>query len=232
MAGATLRRPADRSGGGHTVSKDDDNTPPRGGRRTHWSDDDRASVGSERRQRLRSYPRGVPAAVSPDANDDTDETTSPFALLEREPDADELELIRRSRYEAGDPVPMREFAKALRRLDKLVRDEKSNNRERANQLLDLLNRPPNELTAKLQETVIELRADMSKIKEVVATVRKALLWVALAAIGSLGTVGGFLYFRGFGEGESKIRLDHIEKSIDELRTDLRSSSHWSKGPIP
>lgn len=142
--------------------------------------------------------------------DDIVDVTSPVDLLSREPDDEEMEIIRRSQYEPGDPVVMRDFAKALNRLNKLVRDERSNNRERADQLLELLNKPPGGETAKLRDEVKDLNRDMKVIK-----------WAAgaaiAAALGSLASVVTRIWDRAEREGETTIRLQHIESAIDRIQ---------------
>lgn len=142
--------------------------------------------------------------------DEFRDVTSPIHLLSRLPDEEELAIVRDSPYEASDPVPMTEFAKLLRRIDKLVRDEKSNNRERNEQLVELLKTPPGEVGARLREEVKDLSRDMKVIK-----------WAAglalTAALGSLASVITRVWDRAEREGETTIRLKHIESAIERLQ---------------
>jgi hypothetical protein len=173
---------------------DDDDTPT--GRRRPRLD---GLTSAERRKMLARVPVG-----------DIGEVTSPIDMLARGLSDSEAEIIRRSRYAADDPVPMREFVKALDRLNQLVREERSNNRERADQLLELLNRPPDEKTAKLRDEVRDITRDLKLFK-----------WAAgvafATALGSLASVVTRIWDRAEREGETSIRLQHIESAIERLQ---------------
>jgi len=172
----------------------DDDTPTERRRKP----DDRGLSSAERR-RLASRAAPVDELVV--------DVTSPIDLLSREPDADEMDLIARSQYEAGDPVSMRDFAKVLKRIQKLQLDERSNNRERGEQLVQLLSEAPG---GKVREEVRDLTRDMRLVK-----------WAAgaavAAALGSLASVAARIWDRAEREGETTIRLKHIESAIERLQ---------------
>jgi hypothetical protein len=123
-----------------------------------------ASLESERsrdhreRKAARSHALGVPAIPDmverelgePQEIGAEKEVTSPIEiLLDHELEADDLEHVRRLRRDSDDPYAM--LLKLAKRQVAKEREERSNNQERATQLLAILNRPPDEATRQLVE---------------------------------------------------------------------------------
>jgi hypothetical protein len=261
---------------------DDDETPrigkPRA--RTHMSDDTRALTGAQHRRaasvlggdgtpserrRRRSHPQGVPVVdpivreltapgVSPEI--DEHEITSPYDLLERPPTPAVIDTIRRSRRNSDDPATFGDVAKLADALTEARRKEKSNNEERANQLIELLGRPPHEDVVRLQTDVHALECDVAEIKSAVSIavisvealtrwwkpIRAVLIFLAIAALGAVGFFVDQIMSHAESKGEATIRIEHLEHSINDLRQDLRDdrSSHrytpepdraWLKPPV-
>lgn len=186
-----------------TDDRDDDfdreTTPPRAKGRYAMDDDARALSGAaaararaltenERRKHAERFASGVPAVVVGPVTEDAD--TGPIAMLDSvELDDDDFRLVNRLRRDTPDPYTLVLKVVKLNRqlrheLVALQSEEKSNNEARANQLLELLSRPPHEDVSALQRQVAELRKQQ-------ATARKAAWWLIGALIGSLG--GSVIY---------------------------------------
>lgn len=164
---------------------------------------------SQRRRDRMSRP-GTAIVATTAARDDL---TSPVDLFERDLEPHEAELIEQSQRNGDDPATYADVVKLAAQVSKARSNERSNNAEREAQLDKLLTK----------------HTDNVKLTETVAFIRKALVWVAIAAGGSLVSVGVFLYTRGFSDGGDKNRLSNIEKTLDELRSDVRESRRW---PMP
>lgn len=61
-----------------------------------------------------------------------------------------------------------------------------------------------------QARIAELERDASSAKRVIR-------WIGGAAIGSVLSVVGLIYSRGLSDGAYQIRIEHIERSLDEVR---------------
>lgn len=125
-----------------------------------------ASLESERsrqhrdRKAARTHPQGVTSVPIPDMVERElggpqeieaeGEVTSPIEiLLDRELEPDDIEHVRRLRRDSDDPYAM--LLKLAKRQVAKEQEERSNNQERATQLLAILNRPPDEATRQLVE---------------------------------------------------------------------------------
>jgi len=222
----------------------DDDTPelrPPGKRRpvSIMSDTQRATIGSEhrraeaagldsesrraRRSAAIPVPVGVPDSGEFDAQS-TDEITSPIELIDDEPNEEDREVIQRSKRDSGSPALVEDLAKLVRHFNKhllkLKSDEKSNNTQRSNQILELLNRPPDEAVRKL---VTRIEA----VERLIRTFR-IVLFLVVGGSGGYGLViAQRLWDRAESEGESAVRLKHVEQDIDQLRQDIRDSHRYS-----
>lgn len=193
-----------------------------------------AGIDSESRRARRSAaipvpipgpePIGVPDSGEFEAQS-TDDITSPIIILDEEPNDEDREVVARSKRDSGSPMTVEDGAKLLRHFKKHVlklrEDEQSNNKQRSNQLLELLNRPPDEATRKLSERLGELEASTSELKASFRIVR-IIVWLVIGSgSGSLLLIADRIWNRAEREGEAAIRLQHVEEAVNRLRDDLR-----------
>lgn len=205
---------------------DEDSDTERRDRRalSHWGDEERATVGLESRQRTRTPALGVPIASDPR------EDTTPIEMYLVEPNDEDREAVRRSRRESNASVKQEELAAAVRlfknRLREMVDREKSNNEERADQLLELLNRPPDEATKRLGDRVTALEGIIKLLKVV--------LFLVVGGSGGYGLViAQKIWDRAEAEGEAAIRLQHVEDAVRQLGQDIRNDiSHRYSPALP
>jgi hypothetical protein len=155
-------------------------------------------------------------ALSAVVEQDDEPDTGPIATLESvELDADDFQLANRLRRETPDPYAL--FLKALKLIRRQRHDiksleskERSNNTERANQILELLNRPPHEDVLALQQQVADL-------KRFTDSQRKVLGWIGGGLISAVIAVGVFLYSRGVSEGGAAVRMQQLERTVEQLQ---------------
>lgn len=190
------------------MSDNDDTPPARRGRHRDYAQ--QPIVGTK--QRRRTAVMGVPLAEQLDPDDmplvsEREEITSPFELLERDLFESERAVIQRSRRNAGDPLTFADGVKLAETLARARREERSSNQERANQLMALLNRPPDEVTAKLQSDVDAIKRSSSIAGWILKT-------MVVLVLGGLVGLAERIWDRAEHEGETTIRLNHVE---DELR---------------
>lgn len=172
----------------------------------------RAGDSQRRRDRMGRPAPLVIAATS----EDRDDVTSPRAFMERPANEAEREIAEQLRRDAIDPFDAlaQAVGKLTHRLDQVRREGDSGNRERKDQLDELLKAPR------------QLEIDVADLKSSASTVRKVLAGVAIAAVGSLTTVGIFLYSRGFGEGEMKVTIENLKRDVADLKADARRPRDW------
>lgn len=169
----------------------------------------RAGDSQRRRDRMS---RPVVVATS----DDREDVTSPRALMERPANEAEREIADQLRRDAIDPFDAlaQAIGKLTHRIDLIRREGDSGNEQRKQQLDELLESPR------------KLRDDVNELKASASTVRKVLTGVATLALGSLIAVGGFLYSRGFSEGELKVTVENLKREVAELKADARRPRDW------
>jgi hypothetical protein len=180
---------------------------------SHWGDDERIAAGADARRRVRTPVLGVPFGIA-----DADNTT-PIEMFLAEPNDEDREAVRRSRRDSNASVKQEELAAAVRlfkdKLRRLAEREKSNNEERADQLLELLNRPPDEATKKLGDRVTAL--------EGIVKLLRVVLFLVVGGSGGYGLViAQKIWDRAEAEGEAAIRLQHVEDAVKQLGQDIRS----------
>jgi len=203
------------------MDSDDDNGGRRRPKRRQMTADERALAGIERRraEQRREYLAGTAIPEEFPA----DEITAPERILGRDPSDVDLEILRRLGIPYDQPATMRDLVKIISRDYKRDVEHTSGTKELGRQmdeLRKLLETPPNAATAKLQDRVEDLERD-AKGSRVAAKRLKGLAWTAiLAAVGSIGTAAVKLYDRAKEEGETEIRLVHVERSIEKLEREM------------
>lgn len=163
-----------------------------------------------------------------------EEITAPIDLLDRETsetDINEIALVRRLRRDSSDPLKLQDFvAKLAMQIHKFkveerknLREARSANQERANQLLELLDRVPSETASALRVEMKELADILGKIVPAVRSLQrtsKAVKWVLGAvltvALGSLGTGFGVLWSRAEHEGETNAEIKRLHHDVELL----------------
>lgn len=247
------------------MARDRDLTPPQSPQaraRSHMGDDERAEVGaahrrpqaglgseSRRRKASRSHPHGVPAIVDPIVRElsggvvpaiEEHEVTEPWALLERGLDPADMEHVSRLRRDSDDPYA--HIFKLSKELKRIKQDELSAQRAQANQLLELLGRPPHADVAKLQAAVTALEVavealETTRVADHVAVealtrwwkpIRAVLIFLAVAALGAVGFFIDRIMSGVEQRSQATIRIDHLERALNELRQDVREER--SSGP--
>lgn len=202
-------------------------TPPQLRRRS-WGDAERAAVGAQHR-RQQSNPFGVPLAAdpvlrelgSPDSGPLQDrEITSPVDLLDRDLSQDELEVVRRSRRNSGDPATYADVVKLAERLINRERKDRSSREEQANQLLALLDRPPHEAVQTLQADVAAMKISVEALTRWWRPIRAVMIFLAIAALGGVGFFVDQLLVHAEARTEAAIKIDHLERAVEGLRLDL------------
>ncbi len=214
---------------------DEDDTQRSHKSRPKWGDDQRASTASERRARMRSS--GVP--IVPDAIERElgggelggYEVTKPWEVLDRdELNADEVEIIRRSRRDSQDPVVYADLVKVISRAMKKELDDRSAEKQHADRILDLVKHPPHEAVRDLQVRMPLVEKGLDHVTGTVSVATKIVSVVLIAALGALGYVAAKLWAGGQFEGEFRVRVDHAEKAIDRLQSP--ADRLWLTPPLP
>lgn len=167
--------------------------------REHRKNDGTSSE-SRRSQQRRS---AVVAVPQPPIDD---EITSPHDLLDRDLSQSQIEIIRNTRREGNDPATYADIVKLTDALYRARKQEKSNNVERDQQLATLLGSKPGDLMARFQAMESSVKSHNRLVK-----------WGFGLALGSLISVGTFLYTRGLNEGSTATRINYIERDVDRLR---------------
>jgi hypothetical protein len=180
-----------------------DTTPPRSPRALSHAGDGRDLLGAQaRKRRDRTNPFGVPLSGPERLDTDT------FGLVElldaAAPDPTRTDpkiarIIQRSKHDTGAPVNVDMLAgfgdEIMRRLD--------------------MRMPSHDATA-------QLARDVATLQRQIAPVTRAANWV-LGGIGAAAlAVGIFLYTRGGDERATQMRLDALEKTVEEIRHDIRA----------
>lgn len=200
--------------------RDDEETWRNRGRPGHWDDEQRALESSKRR---RTAVHGVPVLVAPAVDAPAapgavlapEDLTPVFDLLDRDPDAEEQEVIRQSRRDSRDPAYVADIVKLGQQIHRYALEHRSSAESSARDLRDLLDRPPRDVADRLL-------ARFAAVEEHVARHNRLIRWVGGLALASLVTVGTFLYARGVSEGGAAVKIEHLEKAVDELRSDIRA----------
>lgn len=165
-------------------------------------------LSSERRR------RGVPAPV---LEEDAD-ITSPIDLLEQDLSAPQLEIVNRSRRNSDDPAT---FGDIVRLAERAHRREKSS---------ETTNREIKKLLGRLQSAE-EVETRLKGIEKLIGWGKKIAAAVVSIVIGSAGYVITKIQDRSELQGETTIRLQHIEDSINWLRDrDQRPRSRYDSVP--
>lgn len=162
-------------------------------KRSHWGDDERATVGSDHRRRAQSM-----SEAQQDVSDGT-------------PESDELpadaELTGPSERIMADPVACELWA----HIENVARRGVQRHRNASDRIAQ-----------------VHADAGNQHLGSRVARVEKQLRWwqgIALAALtaagGSLFAVAKGLYERGEKEGRSEIRLEVVERTLEQHRIDIR-----------
>lgn len=218
---------------------DDDKTPPRGTRPTR----------RERIEHAKRYPPIAPVVAGLDGEPSGvvaqrfDDLTSPIEMFERPPQPAEIEVARRLRRDSDNPGAMMErltdaVSRLTVRLDKQQRTERSNNEERANQLLELLGRVPGDAAAELRAEFDDKLDDLSitlddgkkiglfdAVKNLLRDAsfgKWVMRTVAGAALTVLVYVGQQISSRSEQQGEMRVKVDHLEAEVSLLRTENAS----------
>jgi hypothetical protein len=190
----------------------------------------RAVTEGERRRHAELYASGMPV-VAPEQEEGSD--TGPVATMEAiELDADDLQQVDRLRRDSPNPyVALYKLTKLNRQLRHEVRTlrtdaeafdrrEQSNNQERADQILELLNRPPHEDVAEMQRDMSRLASTLSKLEREFAPIRSFSKWALGVAGAAALAIAIFLYQRGFGEGGNSVRMELLEKTVGKLEGEI------------
>jgi hypothetical protein len=132
-------------------------------------------------------------------------------MLDRELDADEVEGVRRSRRSILDYATIGDVVKLDRSIRRLRKDLQSSSETSGRELQELLDRPPKQVAEALLERLTSLERD-------VASHRRIIRWVQAGLAAAVLSIVGFIYTRGLTEGGNAIRMDHVERAIEEFRT--------------
>ena len=213
---------------------DDEDTGQR--RRAIWGDGERSSTASERRARARGRQGdGVPIltdSVERELGGSGElggvEVTKPWALLDREElNADELEIVKRSKRDSSDPVVYADLVKVISRAMKKELDERSAAKHQADHMLELLRHPPHEAVKDLQVRMPVVERQLEKVSDKISTATKVVGAAIVIALGALGYVVSVLWAGGKFEGEIRARMDHVEKAVDRpQRSDSPADRLW------
>lgn len=212
-------------------SRDDDPTPRERGRaRLQTAEDRDLASDARRRRQARSHPLGVPLLPRSDPEDfaPDQETTDPLALLPSVPDERVVAAVRRAGRDTEQPVRYLELAQLLTIVKEQIRKERhkaqeDSERRQAEEMRELLDRPPREVHYRLvkevedgREDLRALRAELTDQGKSMALARKLIAAALIAGLGALGTVAKGLYERGGRETAIDLRLERCEKDIEHL----------------
>ena len=159
-----------------------------------------------RRARAKSYPFGVttqPVAQLAARGPDAGEVTSPFDLLEREPDPEVRSVVERSPRNAKDPAYFEDVAKLAVALSR----ERTGNRQRERDAEEVLRAP----------------------REATRSSRRHLIIAAIAAATSLAGALDHRVSHPTSDSAHAVRVrqleqlrDQVQHEVDRLDTELRS----------
>jgi hypothetical protein len=202
------------------VSRGDDEDTDRLRRpRSHRGDDQGASISSASRRRApQSHPRGVPLVGSddpdPDGLADVERDTSEFEILDAPLTEAEVEIIRRSRRDSGDNATFADVVRIVRRLASVRREERSNNKTRTNQLLELLDRPPG--------------GNIKAAKGLWGVAGTALTLALAAAL----WLAHQLWVGGAFEDMVRLKFEQQGHDIEQCHQDIRDQRASRRAPLP
>lgn len=164
----------------------------------------------DRRRRGETVPPPI------DEERDTDEITSPIDLLLNEDIQQDSDPVERLRRDSRDPYSLiYNLAEALTEEKKR---ERSSDKARADQLMQILDRAPNRAALELQDDVAQLKATEAKR----AKGRRWLLGVTgtvlVAALGALLTGIGLMISKAEHEGENRAEMQRLKQDVQLLLT--------------
>jgi hypothetical protein len=222
------------------VSRDDDDTPelrPPSKRRpdTQWGDTRRTNIGADRRradgtssQSRRNSPlltEPIERQLGAPEPELEDEVTSPHDMLERDLSQSEIAIIEQSRRNANDAATYADVVKLAETLTKARREERSNNKERSDQLMALLAKtPPGE---EIEKRVTGQDKRLSDLEGSMKVFKAVIFLVVGTGGGSLGIIAERIWDRAEREGEAAIRLQHVESAVEQMRQDIRDQHRYS-----
>lgn len=197
-------------------------------RRRHWGDDRRALVGQRRKiTGIRgSLVQGVPVVTESVVEQvhDYEDRTPVFDRIEGRPLTEE-----------DGAAIMRALARVRAKLE----DRSESDRRGMEEVRKLLAQPPPTAIVQLQRQLAELAhqlaarvaIDPQKIEDVetaisglktdIAPIKRLGQWAAGIAFSALVAVGIFLYSRGTSEGGDRVRLERLQRDVEELQRDVR-----------
>lgn len=178
---------------------------------------ERATTSTER--------RGKRLAPAPPI-DDIEEITSPIDILDGDLSPDDLEIVKHSRRNSDDPATYGDLVKLTRRQHERERSEQATNRE----IKKLLGR---------LESAEKVEARLKKIESLVDWGKRIAAGLAAFVLSGAGYTLTKLQDRAELQGETTIRLKHIEETLARLvDRDERRYTHspadrdWPIPPFP
>lgn len=204
---------------------DEDPTPPGGTRlaraRSHWDDDKRAAVGRNARE-MEAVPDPTEGA----------NITSPYALLEAELSDEDKETARRTNSPTNAPANVRQLINVAAHGNKHHAENKAAIETLANAVLSIEASTAPAKMAAIDERLDALEATGADVARGLKIVKWVLVAIASSGIGTLIAIADRLWDRAEREGESTIRLQHVEDALKQLGQDIRDdrSHHYSPAP--
>lgn len=197
-------------------SRDQDKTPPGRPRpRSHWDDDQRAEIGSESRRR-----NAREMEIIPDPNEHAAEITSPHDLLEAELSDDDVETARRRNSPTGAPANVRQLINVAAHGNKHHAENKAAIETLANAVLSIEASTAPAKIAAIDERIDRLEVTGADVTRGLKIVKWVLVAIGSSGIGTLIAIGDRLWDRAEREGESTIRLKHVEEGLGRVGEQL------------
>jgi hypothetical protein len=214
----------------------DDTDSQRRGR--HWGADQRALVGQRRKitGARGSLVDGVPVLTSE-------------AIVEPVEDDDRTPVFDRVDGPALTVEDGAAIMRALARVRRELEDRSDSDRRGMDEVRKLLAQPPPTAIVQCQADVAALRAEVARLRDApglqldelhdkhaamerdLAPIKRLGRWAAGIAFSALIAVGTFLYVRGTSEGGDRVRLERLQRDVEELQRDLRTlERHGSATP--
>lgn len=222
------------AGGRLAVSDfDDDKTPPKPSRRI---------TTDEKRAHWQAYPPGTPVVMTSDDR--------ALAGLSRRRDAvvidvgddsttDPLILAQRTAPNPHDPGELIRAAFTIAK-EQMRKERESAEQAQRRDLEALLNRAPKDVADHLVSRMVALETKLGAIEdlsdkltaatEYIDNQKRSVARLRNMLIGSVILVAGFIYHRGTGDENSRMRLETQEKALAEIRGWLNPQPSHSRWP--
>jgi hypothetical protein len=232
---ARARSQAERPPNVQLPAHEDGDTERRPRAGSHWDDDQRAVAGAAHRGVSTDSQRRRRAAAGEASNDgvptETDwnaDITSPEQMLDAALSANSKEAASRMRTPTDSPLNVRQGLNIVEsgnrhyaRNRKAIDDVRTTTETLANAVLEVRQLCAPDKVAALDARLDDVDSRVGKVEGMMKTIR-IVIFLLIGGSGGYGIViAEKIWDRAEREGESTIRLQHVERQLDDLTKQLR-----------